>query len=242
MILSYPPQLDQMRSQLVATGGDTSMLDSIISLYVMIGTGQLGSDNLSPDSSYNNAAGTITMFGGATAPAGWLICDGSAIGRQTYSNLFNIIGVAYGAGDSSTTFNIPDMRGRVAVGKSSDAAFDNLGEKGGHADLASHSHSGTTGNPSANHTHGISGSGNHTHQTRANFLVDAHDGGTSTYVTDYDGGARGNSTSSNGDHNHGGATGTVSEWHTHGFSTSTAGSGNAGNLQPYQVINYIIKT
>lgn len=53
--------------------------------------------------------GEITMYGGTTAPAGWLICDGSAISRTTYSALFGVIGTAYGAGDGSTTFNIPNF-------------------------------------------------------------------------------------------------------------------------------------
>lgn len=61
-------------------------------------------------------AGTIKDFAGATVPAGWLVCDGSAISRTTYARLFNAIGTAYGVGDGSTTFNIPDYVGRVAVG------------------------------------------------------------------------------------------------------------------------------
>ena len=52
--------------------------------------------------------GTIVAFGGTTAPTGWLICDGSAISRTTYAGLFAVIGTAYGAGDGSTTFNLPN--------------------------------------------------------------------------------------------------------------------------------------
>lgn len=54
--------------------------------------------------------GAILAFGGATAPAGWLLCQGQAISRTTYAALFAVIGTAYGAGDGSTTFNIPDGR------------------------------------------------------------------------------------------------------------------------------------
>lgn len=54
--------------------------------------------------------GAILAFGGATAPAGWLLCQGQAISRTTYAALFAAIGTAYGAGDGSTTFNIPDGR------------------------------------------------------------------------------------------------------------------------------------
>ena len=61
-------------------------------------------------------AGSIIMFGGATAPDGWLICDGSAVSRTTQATLFAAIGTAFGTGDGSTTFNIPDMRGQFARG------------------------------------------------------------------------------------------------------------------------------
>lgn len=63
--------------------------------------------------------GTIQMYGGASAPTGWLLCNGSAISRSVYSTLFSAIGTSYGAGDGSTTFNIPDLVGRVPVGLSS---------------------------------------------------------------------------------------------------------------------------
>src|SRR3990172_4438848 len=60
--------------------------------------------------------GSILMYGGSSAPTNWLLCDGSAVSRTTYLNLFNIISTTYGVGDGSTTFNVPDLRGRVAVG------------------------------------------------------------------------------------------------------------------------------
>jgi len=60
--------------------------------------------------------GGIVEFAGAAAPTGWLICDGSAVSRATYSTLFSAIGTIWGSGDGSTTFNIPDRRGRVGVG------------------------------------------------------------------------------------------------------------------------------
>lgn len=58
---------------------------------------------------FHPMAGTIEMYAGQEAPAGWLICDGSAISRTTYSKLFEVIGQTYGAGDGNTTFNLPDM-------------------------------------------------------------------------------------------------------------------------------------
>ena len=70
--------------------------------------------------------GTVLAFAGSSAPSGFLLCDGRAVSRTTYTSLFSVIGTTYGSGDGSTTFNLPDMRGRVAVG--SDA---NLGAKAG---------------------------------------------------------------------------------------------------------------
>lgn len=67
------------------------------------------------------ATGVVLPFAGATAPAGWLLCAGQLVSRATYAALFAAIGTAYGAGDGSTTFGLPDLRGRVPAGK------DNMG-------------------------------------------------------------------------------------------------------------------
>ena len=76
--------------------------------------------------------GSIVPFGSDTVPENWLLCDGSAVSRTEYAELFSVIGGNYGVGDGSTTFNLPDLRGRVAVGKDgTQTEFDNLGEKGG---------------------------------------------------------------------------------------------------------------
>lgn len=77
-------------------------------------------------------AGEITAWAGSSAPDGWLICDGSAVRRTQFAALFAVIGTTYGSGDGSTTFNLPNLKGRVAVGRNSaDASFDGLGETGG---------------------------------------------------------------------------------------------------------------
>ena len=60
--------------------------------------------------------GTILPYGGASAPSGWFLCQGQAVSRTTYSELFAVIGTSFGAGDGSTTFNIPDMRESVPKG------------------------------------------------------------------------------------------------------------------------------
>jgi len=69
-------------------------------------------------------AGTVLPFTGINAPAGYLLCDGSAISRMTYSDLFSTMGSAYGAGDGTTTFNLPDLRGRFLRGVDGTAGND----------------------------------------------------------------------------------------------------------------------
>lgn len=61
--------------------------------------------------------GALMAYGGTAAPTGWLLCYGQAIDRTTYAGLFTVIGTAYGVGDGTTTFNLPDLRGRVTAGK-----------------------------------------------------------------------------------------------------------------------------
>lgn len=63
------------------------------------------------------SAGMMMDYAGDTAPSLWLLCYGQAISRTTYSVLFGVIGTTYGAGDASTTFNLPDVRGRVVAGQ-----------------------------------------------------------------------------------------------------------------------------
>ena len=99
--------------------------------------------------------GTILDFAGATAPTGYLVCDGSAVPRTTYAALFSVIGTTWGTGDGSTTFNIPDFRGRTSIGvgtgTATDATAHTLGSTGGEEkhtltvpELAEHAHRPTT--------------------------------------------------------------------------------------------------
>ena len=93
-------------------------------------------------------AGLEALWAGAVAPAGWHLEDGSALLRATFVALFAAIGTTYGAGNGSTTFNVPDMRGRTPVGRDSgQSEFDVLGETGGAkthtlttAEMPSHTH------------------------------------------------------------------------------------------------------
>lgn len=75
--------------------------------------------NVAPQ--YSMFPGSIIDFAGTAAPSGWLLCYGQLVSRLKYSGLFSVIGTSYGMGDGSTTFAIPDLRGRVAAGK------DNMG-------------------------------------------------------------------------------------------------------------------
>lgn len=88
-------------------------------------------------------AGTIVATGRATAPPGWLMCDGSVVSRSEYGGLFAAIGTRYGAGDGSTTFALPDLNnGRFPRGNHASGA---TGGASSHAHSMDHTHSGTTG-------------------------------------------------------------------------------------------------
>lgn len=90
-------------------------------------------------------------------PAGFLLCDGSAVSRTTYASLFTAIGTAYGAGNGTTTFNLPNLKGRVVVGQdATQAEFATTGQAGGvktHTltigEMPAHSHTGNWGGVSA---------------------------------------------------------------------------------------------
>ena len=119
--------------------------------------------------------GMIAPFAIATPPAGWLECNGQAVSRTDYADLFAVMGTLYGAGNGSTTFNLPDYRGYFlrgwdhGAGRDRDAASrtdrgdgtggDVVGSFQGHA-FDSHNHSGST-NSAGSHSHNVSG-GYHT--------------------------------------------------------------------------------
>jgi microcystin-dependent protein len=80
--------------------------------------------------------GSVISYAGSTAPTGWIICDGSAVSRTDYSSLFAAIGTSFGSGDGSTTFNVPDLRGRTPYGKGTNTDNDALGESDGVAEAS----------------------------------------------------------------------------------------------------------
>lgn len=76
--------------------------------------------------------GVIVPYASETPPPDWLICDGSEVSREEYKDLFRVIGTSYGAGDGSTTFNLPNKKGKVSVGlDTSDSDFNTIGKTGG---------------------------------------------------------------------------------------------------------------
>jgi microcystin-dependent protein len=102
--------------------------------------------------------GAVTAFAGATVPDGWLACDGAAVSRTTYAGLFAQCGTTYGAGNGTTTFNVPNLTGRLPLGTSGGHV---RGSTGGAdtvvlttANLPAHDH-GSAGN----HSHGLSNIG-----------------------------------------------------------------------------------
>lgn len=152
-------------------------------------------------------AGVISMFGGTAAPNGWLVCDGSAVSRTTYSRLFAAIGTNFGVGDGSTTFNLPSLKGRVPVGlDASDNSFANLNQTGGEK-----THTLTT-NEMPSHRHDFKYNNSNTQGT----VSYAH--ATNAFASQTTDAALGFANMNN-----------------------TGGDAPHNNLQPYIVLNFIIR-
>lgn len=170
-----------------------------------------------PPSVSSFASGMLMPYAGATAPSGWLLCYGQAISRTTYADLFAALGTTYGVGDGSTTFNLPDLRGRTIAGQ------DDMG--------------GASANRLTNQTGGLDGDtlgatgGAETHTLTTDQMPShAHSGvltGSST-------GDRYQTTTSSS------APRPITS--TSSGSTGSTGGGQAhNNVQPTIILNYIIK-
>jgi microcystin-dependent protein len=131
----------------VATGGTQRVEVSSAGLDILSGELLIGGV-----AGFAMPIGAILPYGGSSAPSGYLLCNGSAVSRTTYANLFAIISTTFGAGDGSTTFNLPDLRQRFPLGKAASGTGSTLGGTGGYID---HTHAyGTlnTGLPSSTQT------------------------------------------------------------------------------------------
>ena len=191
------------------------------------GWGELVNENFDKIDA-TSITGVVQLFAGSSAPSGWLICNGQAVSRTTYAALFAVIGTTYGAGDGSTTFNVPNLVNKTVRGSNS------LGKTGGAdtvtlttANMPAHSHDG--GSLSVEST------GEHTHTV---YIYSTGTGGSSVHLSvdkvgnwvSYSGGTF--TSSSSGEHTH-----TISG------STGSTGSGSAVTItNPYVMLHYIIKT
>lgn len=178
--------------------------------------------------------GSMLDWPGSSAPTGWLLCYGQAISRTTYVGLYTVLGTTYGSGDGSTTFNLPDCRGRIGVGKDNmggsaasrittgGCGIDGttLGAVGGEqthtlitAELAAHSH----GVTDPGHTHNVNNQGN-----LFGIRNDLNTGSGFTPSTN--------------------AISAISvQSNTTGITVDSAGSGTAhNNVQPTLIVNKII--
>lgn len=101
-------------------GSGSTLPGSLSSLAARLAV-QVGSDGIIIP------AGAGSLYFGAVAPTGWLFCDGSAVSRTTYAALFAAIGTTFGIGNGSTTFNLPDFRGRLMMGAGTGARSGDSG-------------------------------------------------------------------------------------------------------------------
>lgn len=176
--------------------------------------------------------GAVSSFAGTSEPTGWLFCYGQAVSRTTYAALFAAIGTTYGVGDGTTTFNLPDLRGRVIAGQ------DDMG--------------GTSANRLTNQTGGLDGDtlgatgGAETHTlTEAQLAAHYH-------FTRWEGTSNDQNASPAASryaasiYNPGGDNDAFSGFTNNAAnvarSSSTGGGGAHNNIQPTIILNYIIKT
>lgn len=223
-------------------GSPTAASDAATKAYVDAGGG--GSVAAFP-------VGSIMPYAGNAAPSGWLQCDGSAVSRTTYADLFAAIGTAFGAGDGSTTFNVPNAAGRTLIGIGTLSPYTyGIGDTGGAnsvtlntAEIPSHAHggSGTANTVSHDHTGATGDAGSHSHSyndTHVDNLRSVADGGGTAYNSTI---TQGKTTGTSGSHAHGIQTNSNNHSHSISLSISATGGGGAHeNRQPFLALNYII--
>jgi microcystin-dependent protein len=201
-----------MRKQTVSIVVGSLFGATVLNAAMMMSCGDVSSKvadaqsaDVAPDAAAPDApAGSIIAFAGQTPPPGWLLCDGAQVSRATYAPLFGVIGTIYGQGDQVSTFNVPDLRGRTAIGAGQGNALSlrALAETGGEEQ----------------HTLTIAEMPTHSHRETGSNRLDVNTGGA-IHVQDVD-----NTMFSP-------------------IVTQATGGGMAHNImQPFIVLNYIIKT
>lgn len=187
--------------------GSNQTLTNAYALWVDAGNVRFdGTFNLTP-------TGSIQMYAGSAAPTGFLLCDGSAVSRTTYADLFAVLSTTYGVGDGATTFNVPDLRGRIpiGVGTGTGGGASGTGLPSGGSSLTAVSRG--TWKGAETHTLAESEMPAHTHSNVGNVPVNNSAGGAQPIVQS-----------------------------SSGTSASTGGGGAHNNMQPVMGLNFIIKT
>lgn len=227
-------------------------------LALLQGTGDGGGEEPPPVVQFV-PSGAIMQFAGASVPAGWLLCNGEPVSRTTYANLFAAIGTAYGVGNNTTTFNLPNLKGKIPVGM--DVAvpiFNALNNTGGTtgvtlgvANLPQHNHGLNNHAHTLSHGHPLTGTGTHTHtgttyndgnhqHTFRDFPIDTQilqAGSTAYYRTGVNASTTGNAshthtldiTSTNSGHSH--TVGTADTTNTGQASGNTANTGSGTAIE-----------
>lgn len=182
--------------------------------------------------------GVVNPFAGSTAPSTYLLCFGQAVSRSEYAGLFAVISTTYGSGDGSTTFNVPDLRGRAVAG------VDNMGG----TDAGRLSIANTLGTATGAETHTLSSAEmpSHTHtQNSHNHTQNAHAhdfigrfGGSTTISSTLSAPGSANFYGVGSDYV---ASATATNQAATATNNNTGGSSAHNNMQPTIVLNYIIK-
>ena len=166
--------------------------------------------------------GALMPYAGATAPTNWLICNGQAVSRTTYADLFAVIGTTYGTGNGSSTFNVPNLQGRVPVGagtytEENTTKSYNRGNTGGSKDAIV-----------VSHTHKIA-----VYRSNEVGYIPANANPSSVTVR----------TDVKGIENTGGTwtDRSYTEFSPNTTMSTTGSSGTDKNMQPYIALNYIIR-